>query len=253
MNIYDQTLPFSPTVPTLSGRNADALADVNFSAIAKGTTPADEIATVDDKTGAVTIVGVGTVTITAYADATDDFQIGQVSYTLTVINQAPPTYTLISSVDDLVSGGTYLIVSAYSKNDDASFDNKKIFKGTTNGATEDVIPVSGVITGDYSDYEFVISKKADSEDEYYLKIGDSYLTSSSSASTPFIVLSSSAASLKLTTEKTTDAPYREFSFAYKKSDTKPNETLYYSNGSSDNCFKVGESGYKYGVHLYKKD
>lgn len=249
VNIYGKVPPvdLGADAPTLTGAKTTVTYDSSDQTVA--TVAAD---------GSVSILkaGITTISVQAQAGKVGDKEYlasNTASYTLTVTNVAPPTYTLISSVDDLVSGGSYLIVSAYSKSDDASYDHKKLFKGTTDGAAEDVTPVSGVITGDYSSYEFVISKKDNSENEYYLKIGNSYLTSSSNASTPFIVLSSSAASLKLTTEKTTDAPYREFAFAYKKSDSKPNETLYYSNDSSDNCFKVGNSGYKYGVHLYKKN
>ena len=250
VNIYDQTLPFSPTVPTLSGRNADALADVNFSAIAKGATPAEDIATVDSKTGAVSIVGVGTVTITAYADATDDFQIGQVSYTLTVINQAPPTYTLITSASDLVSGATYLIVATDSGNYNNKGD-KAAFVGDEAGNVEDVTAESGVITGDYSDCEFVITA---SGSDYTLYGPNGYVTGNSGTSR-YIQVSSSAVTMSLTdastlsTASSSDGKVDDaFYFYYTKDGSK--EVLYLN---ADGKFKIGGSGRKYGVHLYKKN
>ena len=245
VNIYDQTLPFSPTVPTLSGRNADALADVNFSAIAKGATPAVDIATVDSKTGAVSIVGVGTVTITAYADATDDFQIGQVSYTLTVINQAPPTYTLITSLDELESGATYLLVAADGTGSYSGQAHKKVFTGNTAGTAADVNPEDGTITGFYKDYEFVISVKSSSDNTYTLKGANGYLYRGTSD--PYINFSSTEATMTLNPDKTTTSNKAFFFYTLNNNNQ---DTLYYNTGGN---FKIGNTGGSHGVHLYKKN
>lgn len=43
-----------------------------------------DVATVNESTGAVTVVGVGTTTIMAKSDATDEYKAGEASYTLTV-------------------------------------------------------------------------------------------------------------------------------------------------------------------------
>ena len=50
----------------------------------------EEVAEVDEETGAVTIVGVGETTIKAYAEATDNFNADQASYKITVNKYVDP-------------------------------------------------------------------------------------------------------------------------------------------------------------------
>lgn len=68
------TVGQSFTVPTLSGETVG----VTYSSSNTG------VAKVDETTGAVTLVGAGTTTITATAPATDQYEAGEASYTLTV-------------------------------------------------------------------------------------------------------------------------------------------------------------------------
>lgn len=109
-----QTLSFSPTSvtgtagrtvtpPTLSG----AQTTVTYSS----DTPA--VATVNATTGALTLIAEGTATITATAAAENGYASATASYTVTV-NAAPPVtphyYQKVTSLDDIVSGGKYIVV-----------------------------------------------------------------------------------------------------------------------------------------------
>ncbi len=89
------------TAPTLTKATT---AEVTYTSSKK------EVATVDAATGAVTIVGVGTTTITASADENDDYFAGKASYTITVKNPSTlASYTLAKTVE---SGKAYLIVAS---------------------------------------------------------------------------------------------------------------------------------------------
>lgn len=76
------------TEPTLSG----VTADVEY------TSSNTAVATVNEETGDVTLVGAGTTTITASAPATAEYEAGEASYTLTV-----------SAAEILVKNGSYVI------------------------------------------------------------------------------------------------------------------------------------------------
>ena len=52
------------------------------------------VATVNAATGVVTLVAAGTTTITAETEATDDFEAGKASYTLTVVDPATAGNTI---------------------------------------------------------------------------------------------------------------------------------------------------------------
>jgi len=70
------------------------------------------VATVDEDTGAVTLVAAGTTTITASADATDEYAAGSAQYTLTVSAAAGTEkyYVLVTS-EPASWNGKYLIVN----------------------------------------------------------------------------------------------------------------------------------------------
>lgn len=80
------------TEPTLSG----VTTDVEY------TSSNTAVATVNEETGAVTLVGAGTTTIKASAPATAEYEAGEASYTLTVS---------AAVVDDTDYSGTYAIVA----------------------------------------------------------------------------------------------------------------------------------------------
>lgn len=83
--------------PTLSGVKID---DVTYSSSDTG------VATVDE-TGVVTLVGAGTTTITATAPATNEYEAGTASYTLTVsAAQGGGTKTISFKLDKTVTGST---------------------------------------------------------------------------------------------------------------------------------------------------
>ncbi|MCM1066701.1 MAG: hypothetical protein NC418_03895 [Muribaculaceae bacterium] len=68
------------------------------------------VATVDSTTGAVTIVGKGTTTITASFDGDEEFKAGKAEYTLTVVDPNPKPYVLLTDINDLTDGAEALIV-----------------------------------------------------------------------------------------------------------------------------------------------
>jgi len=90
------------TAPTLSGAETTVTYASSKTAVA----------TVDAGTGEVTIVGVGTTTITASAEETDEYKAATASYTIRVTDSSLPVttnrYVLAS---ELEAGKNYLIVS----------------------------------------------------------------------------------------------------------------------------------------------
>lgn len=105
-----------PAGLTFSGSSFTVALDEKFTApkLTKKTsaTPAYEsskpaVATVDPATGAVTLVGVGTTTITATTEANDDYLAGSASYTLKVVEAPERTTVYLAST---VADGKYAIV-----------------------------------------------------------------------------------------------------------------------------------------------
>ncbi len=79
------------------------------------------VATVDATTGEVTIVNAGETTITASAPANDDYKAGSASYTLNVKNTNVEVYDLVTSANDIVPLGQYVLIGYNS--------TKKEYKG----------------------------------------------------------------------------------------------------------------------------
>ena len=74
-----------------------------------------DVATVDENTGAVVLVGAGTTTITATTTATEEYESASASYTLKVRAQQPEPgegdrYELVEDATELSSEGMYIIV-----------------------------------------------------------------------------------------------------------------------------------------------
>ncbi|MBR3074719.1 MAG: Ig-like domain-containing protein [Bacteroidales bacterium] len=161
-----------------------------------------------------------------------------------------PSYTKVTSI---TSGGTYLIVSADAGNYNNA-DGTKAFAGDQNGTAATVNNAAGVITGDYTGYEFVISA---SGSDYTLLGPNGYVTGNSANTYPrYIQVSSTAGtmSLSMATDFTgTDGQVADaFYFYYTKTSggSTSKEVLYFN---SDGAFKIGGTGRKYGVYLYKKN
>ena len=106
LSAYTITMGDTFTTPILTG--AETTVTYTSSDIA--------VATVDENTGDVNIVGVGTTTITASAEATDAYRAAEASYTLTVNSAGggdqPDTEAKFVKVTSALSdwSGTYLIV-----------------------------------------------------------------------------------------------------------------------------------------------
>ena len=138
-----QTLSFDPTeksanlgepftAPTLTG----AKTTVTYSS------SNEAVATVDENTGAVTLVGAGITTITATAEATEDYFSATASYTLTVIDpNATVDYTTenTSNVTLSTTGGTSAS-TAKVKVDGHEYDAIKLGATKTAGAWKVTVP-----------------------------------------------------------------------------------------------------------------
>ena len=239
-NIYGKETPVALTdAPTLSG----AKTTVSWNSSNQN------VAEVDGD-GIVTVKAVGATTITATAAAEGRYLSGTASFVLTVTNEAPPTYTKVTSI---TSGGTYLIVSADAGNYNNA-DGTKAFVGDQNGTAATVNNAAGVITGDYSDYEFVISA---SGSDYTLHGPNGYVTGNSSNTYPrYIQVSTSEVTMSLSMAsdftgkdgQVADAFY--FYYTKTSGDSTSKEVLYLN---SDGKFKIGGTGRKYGVYLFKKN
>lgn len=251
VNIYGKTLPYAfAGAPTLSGKTDGVTYSVTCSdaSVAASAYPTVSAA------GAVAINGTGVFTVKASAPATAELQAGEASYTLTVTNTAPPTYTKVS---EITSGATYLIVST-DYEDYNGLGQKRAFAGTTSGSMVEVDGTSGTITGDFEACEFVITAEGDAT--YSLKGPNGYVTGNS-ATDPYIQVSESKVTVTLTDAATlkaatsTDGLVSDaFYFYYIKSSSK--EVLYLAKDKTDSTkkyFKMGGSGRKYGVYLYKKN
>ena len=243
VNIYGKSRPYTLTgTPTLTGKGLD---DVTFAV-----SDNEGVASVDKNSGDVTLEGgTGTVTITASAPATDDFLSDSASYTLTVTNTPPPTYTMAT---EITVGATYLIVSK---------DDDKVFTGAKAGTASNVAPVEGVITdasGDFAGFEFTVEEN---EGVYYLKFNDGkylvcdynntygnstsglrYVDSQSAVTYPYVLSVTDTYGFCFSTTKMDDA-------------NSTDQVLYYKTGTGtgSKIFKIGQSGRNVGVHLYKKD
>ena len=160
-----------------------------------------------------------------------------------------PSYTKVTSI---TSGATYLIVSADAGNYNGA-DGTKAFTGDQNGTAATVNNAAGVITGDYSAYEFVISA---SGSDYTLLGPNGYVTGNANSGSRYIQVSSTAGTMSLsmasdftgTEGQVADAFYFYYSKTQGTSTSK--EVLYFNK---DGAFKIGGTGRKYGVYLYKKN
>ena len=125
------------------------------------------VATVDESTGEVTIIGAGTTTITASSEATENFRAGSASYTLTV--NAPITAITIAeartkSVDTevLVHG---VVTSVYTKTayiEDGTAAIVVYGDNNLSVAAGDVISVRGIL----ADYHGLLEIKTPTIESY---------------------------------------------------------------------------------------
>ena len=215
----------------------------------------ESVAAVNPNTGAVTLaIGIkkgDKAVITATAEQDANYRAASASYTITIVSSDPvlPVYT---KVDEITSGATYLIVAADAGNYN-KLDKKSAFAGDEAGSSVEVDGTSGTITGDYSACEFTITAEGDA---YVLNGPNGYVTGNSGTSySRYIQVSSSQVTMSLTDAATLNAASSSdgqvsdaFYFYYTKNSSK--EVLYLN---SDGKYKIGGSGRKYGVYLYKKN
>lgn len=171
---YTATLGESFTAPTLTNPHSLPVSYASSE---------ETVATVDATTGAVTLVGAGTTTITASSEATAEYAAGSASYTLTV-SKAPLEvnpknvnsnyFVKVTDADELEDGDAILIV-----NEDA----KKAMSTTQNNnnrAASDVTIGSDAIDAPAKDVQRLILVK-EGDDYYYFNTGeDGYLYAASS-------------------------------------------------------------------------
>ena len=205
------------------------------------------VATVDGS-GNVTVIGVGTTTITAEADEDTRYLAGMASYTLTVLDSSTASYVKAASI---TVGGTYVIVDV---------DDQRLFKGATDGSFLSVSPENGVII-DYdrtlSAYEFTVEQNGSN---YYLKFNDGkYLVcdygSSGDSTTGLRYVATQSAATYPYALTVKDGAF-EFNTTQMTSTGSTNQVLYFKTttmgNSGTNRFKIGGSGVGIGVHLYLK-
>ena len=91
------------------------------------------VATVDENTGAVTLVAAGTTTITASADATDEYAAGSASYKLTVSDGSVVFFVKVTELSELNTSDTFIITNTADNNAfKAVLDGSTILAGAGN-------------------------------------------------------------------------------------------------------------------------
>lgn len=149
------------TEPTLNG----ATAGVTYSS------SNTSVATVNETTGAVTLVAAGETTITATAAADATHKAGKASYTLTVSDEGGETtggYTLVTSLSDITTG-QYVIAA---KVDGTYYAMSNTYSSKINGTavtvTDNIISESNA-----NNYVVTITKTGDN---YTIQLSGKYLS-----------------------------------------------------------------------------
>ena len=122
----------------------------------------DEVATINASTGAVTLVGAGTVTFTAsYAGVEDVYQLSSATYVMTVIDEDPSMVTVwsedfstYSSSLGVPSGGTYSYACVNGGSNTRLYDallaggeSPELLVGSSSGTFTATIPLNGNYVG----------------------------------------------------------------------------------------------------------
>lgn len=151
------------TVPTLSGVTTGVTYSSSNTAVA----------TVNASTGAVTLVGAGSTTIKASALATDQYEAGEASYTLTVSaaqgGGSTGGYTLITDLSQITSGE--YVIAAKVNNKYYAMSNIT-FTSKING-TEVTVSNNTIAKSAATFYVVTITKSGSS---YTIQSGGNYLT-----------------------------------------------------------------------------
>ena len=148
----------------------------------------------------------------------------------------------------LSPGATYLIVDV---------DDKRLFKGASDGSYQSVTPENGVITdtdGSLSGFEFTV--EGDGDEECFLKFNDGkYLICDYGTNGPTgLVYVDDPSEVTYPFEVSTGINGAFFFSTTKVDNNDKNQVLYYKSGSGigSNVFKIGGTGRTIGVHLYLK-
>ena len=110
----------------------------------------DAVATIDATTGAVTLVGEGTVTFTAsYAGVTDEYKASSDTYEMTVVDNTPDPYMYVEvELSDLTASDVFVIVGTHSKGSYAMTNDN----GTSSAPTAQSVTISsGKISSNVKD------------------------------------------------------------------------------------------------------
>ncbi|MBE6255229.1 MAG: hypothetical protein E7105_06920 [Prevotella sp.] len=149
-NKYVSTVAGSLTASVTYGTPASAVPDASVTWSGDN----NEVATINASTGAVTLVGAGTVTFTAtYAGSTGTYLSSSDTYEMTVTNEDPSLVKIWSEdfssykADDVPSGGTYSYVCT----------NGTKTSGSTNGGTTAVKNEN--LAGGAAALELLVGKK----------------------------------------------------------------------------------------------
>ncbi len=141
-----------------------------------------DFATIDETTGAITLVGVGKTTITAESAENDGFKAGKVSYTLTVKEKAEEgndVFVLVEDASTLAADDEIVIVGSRTADDETSYYGMSITQNSNNRAAEDVNMLSdGTIKPNSNVQRFTLEGDATG---WYFGCADGYIYAASSS------------------------------------------------------------------------
>ncbi len=229
---YTVNVGESSTTPKLNNPNELTPISYSIDCAPKG------VATIDEKTGKVTLAGIeGTAIVTATTAETDIYAAGSATCTIKVVD-VDIMYKKVSSTEDLVVGGIYVIVN----------EDKGVALGLINsdnyGTTVDVTCTDGVATFTTENsitnpYEFELGGTTGA---YTLTSLQATIGAQGSSKTNFSTTSNQSWKISFTTQGNADIVNSAFDrgIRYNSSDTG-DFRLY---GSSSGTLKV---------QLYKKE
>lgn len=203
------------------------------------------VATIDEKTGEVTLAGIeGTATVTATTAETETYAKGIATYTIKVVD-ADIMYKKVSSTKDLVVGGIYVIVN----------EGKGVALGLINsdnfGTKVDVTCTDGVATFTTENsitnpYEFELGGTTDA---YTLTSLQATIGAQGSSKTNFSTTSNQSWKISFTDQGNADIVNSAFDRGIRYNDDTGDFRLYANNSGAlkvqlykkeGNDFKIGD-------------
>lgn len=216
-------------------------------------TSSDESVATVASDGTITGVKAGTATITATYDGDDTYQGSTATCTVTVVDPNAPTYVYkkITSADDIVNGGTYIVVCESYNKAMGSHNSGDYSNPVDITIANDIY--SGNVNTSTTPYEITLAKTSNTDDYFSIKTEEGYLHSSTSTS--------GSTSIQVASTLGTSADYQwTLSYSEGAITLKTNvnfspsrQILYSNNGRFANYASKNAKENGYGVvSLYKK-